>query len=177
MKITFDLTDALAINVSTLDAQFYRQRQEAVRRRFLAGLVQEVSKLPPETCLWINLSAKNSPDWVMGAPTQKEHVQLLKESHPEAKLIKELVRDLAATRSAISSSARTSLDALSFQLSGWHTATAYSAEELVWTAQQLLVSAEASFGSNEVRAMKAAWLEMKMASSPGPAPAHRGPRL
>ena len=175
METNPDLTDALAIDVGTLDAQFYQQRREAVRRRFLAGLIQEVSKLPPETCLWINLSAKSSPDWVMGAPTQEEHNRLLRETHPEAKLVKKLVRDLGATRSAISSSTRDSLDALALRLGGWRTATAYSAEELVWVAQQLLVNAEASFNSDEVKAMKAAWLEVKMASSPDAA--RRGPRL
>ena len=175
METNPDLTDALAIDVGTLDAQFYQQRREAVRRRFLAGLIQEVSKLPPETCLWVNLSAKSSPDWVMGAPTQEEHARLLKETSPEAKLIKKLVKDLGETRSAISSTTRASQDALGFRLSGWFIPTPYSAEELVWVAQQLLLKSEVSFQPNDVKTLKAAWLELKVDSSPDVP--RRGPRL
>lgn len=175
METTPDLTDALAIDVGTLDAQFYQQRREAVRRRFLAGLIQEVSKLPPETCLWINLSTKGSPLWVLGAPSKEEHARLVKETTSEAKLVKKLIRDLEKTRSAISSTTRDTLDALAFRLGGWHVPTPYSAEELVWVAQQLLGNAETSFNSTDVKSMKAAWLEMKMA--PSPDAARRGPRL
>lgn len=175
METSPDLTDALAIDVRLMDSEFTRQRQEAVRRRFLAGLVQEVSKLPSETCLWINLSTKGSPLWVLGAPSKEEHARLVKETTSEAKLVKKLIRDLEKTRSAISSATRDTLDALAFRLGGWHVTTPYSAEELVWVAQQLLSNAETSFNSSDVKTLKAAWLEMKMA--PSPDVTRRGPRL
>ncbi len=175
METTPDLTKDLAIDVSLMDSEFTRQRHEAVRRRFLAGLVQAVSRLPSDTCLWVNLSAKSSPDWVMGAPTQEEHARLLKETSPEAKLIKKLVKDLGETRSAISSTTRASQDALGFRLSGWFVPTPYSAEELVWVAQQLLLKSEVSFQPNDVKTLKAAWLELKVDSSPDVP--RRGPRL
>lgn len=175
METTSDLTDALAIDVSLMDSEFTRQRREAVRRRFLAGLVQAVSRLPSDTCLWVNLSAKSSPDWVMGAPTQEEHARLLKETTPEAKLVKKLVRDLGETRSAISSATRASQDALALRLGGWFATTPYSAEELAWVAHQLLVKSETSFQLDDVKTLKAAWMELKLDSSPDVP--RRGPRL
>lgn len=158
------LETALAINVSALDAEFYRKRRQAVRNRFLAGLIVELKKLPPETPVWMALGMQSSTDWVLGAGSLAEHQELVKQKTPDGILIKKFCTALMSTRSAISSTARDSRDALKLELPAWcGLPVAYSAQELAWTARHVLTNPEFRLNELSLRELKSQWLELQWA--------------
>ena len=160
--------DLLAIDVKKMDEEHFRLRRQAVRDRFVIGLLTALEAHPGLGWVYMDLD-KKAEESILGAPSLKEFQDQTSTSvlsEAQQKLWASFKKSMGSTRKAIGGTSEISKETLRSSLPCFFGGQPFEQAFLVFTCHELLEDPAMKLDQAGLAEVRGMWLEQQLPAQP-----------